>query len=111
MGQMDFADGADGLFGLAAFFCRCRAGQHHADWQPVRDVLSGMCYIVFFYVLIVSDSKKKVIEDERDRSIAAVANHIGLWTMTLTVLVSAAVIGMDAYAFLLARMSGGWSLQ
>jgi hypothetical protein len=29
-------------------------------------------------------------------------------TLTLTVLVSAAVIGMDAYAFLLARISGGW---
>jgi hypothetical protein len=67
MGQVDSADGADGLFGLAAFFVDVAVRQHHADWQPVRDVVSRMCYIVFFYVLIVSYSKKKVIEGERDR--------------------------------------------
>lgn len=77
-------------------------------WEEVRDNLGNIILVFVFAAIVLIRPGKGVVADERDRAISLLAARTAMVALSLIVLVSATIIGMDGYADLTKTRSGRW---
>jgi hypothetical protein len=78
------------------------------EWTDTRDLLSTLFNVLVLVFVVLTRPGKGVVQDERDRAIAALGTKAGFIALTLIVFVSAMIIGSEGHADLLVKRSGGW---
>jgi hypothetical protein len=77
-------------------------------WDETQSNLSILLYALLFAAFVLTRPGKCVVEDERDRAICAFAARAALAALSLIVVVSATIIGIEDYADMLTTHPGEW---
>ena len=78
------------------------------DWEEINNNVSKLFYALIIGGAVLTRPGKGVVADERDRAISASAAKTALVALSLIVVVSGAIVGMDQYADLLTMRSAAW---
>lgn len=77
-------------------------------WEEIHDNISDLFLVSMFAGAVLTRPGKGVVADERDRAISASAAKSALAALTLIIVVSGSIIGMDAYTDLLTTYPAAW---